>query len=101
MNTEEKVQVLKWIYSGRSYRDSLQQFGTHYPGRPLPALGTISNLVKKFEETGSVHRAEREPIYRVSTEETRTEVLGLFAANPKSSVLVRSAEYQSLLSTTF
>lgn len=51
---EEKVQMIKWIYSGTSYSETQRLFTVAFEGRPTPARSTILRLVRNFESTGSL-----------------------------------------------
>jgi hypothetical protein len=37
-NKEEKVNLVKWYYSGLSFRDMQATFPAFYPERPIPSL---------------------------------------------------------------
>lgn len=51
---EEKVFMVKTFYSGVSIRRVRDLFSVKFDNRPIPSIATISNYVRKFEESGSV-----------------------------------------------
>lgn len=51
---EEKLQLIKWIYSGNSYTETQQLFTVAFEDRPTPARSTILRVVQNFERTGSL-----------------------------------------------
>lgn len=51
---QEKLQIIKWIYGGNSYAETIQLFIAAYEDRPAPSKSTISRIHKDFETKGSV-----------------------------------------------
>lgn len=48
-STSEKIAIVKWYYAGNSSRKVSDMFAVHYPDRPIPAISTITRIIKKFE----------------------------------------------------
>lgn len=82
--TDERVELI-FIYAktGMSLRRAAQAFQDKFPQRPKPAPITISRLVKRFRQTGSV-RNQRPKGYKknATSEETTTAVLALAETAP-------------------
>lgn len=53
---EEKVNFIKWYYSGLSFRDIRATFPAFYPERPIPSLNTLHRIVSYFETNGTVNQ---------------------------------------------
>lgn len=90
--TEERIQIVKWVLSGNSYRNTKELFRRKYPERPIPSCSTISHVVKKFSETGSVLNRKHNRMCTVVTEENRTNTQAFVEVNPHSSIRQLSAE---------
>lgn len=53
---EEKVNFIKWYYSGLSFRDIQATFAGFYPERPILNLNTLNRIVRHFETNGTVNK---------------------------------------------
>ena len=52
---KEKVQIIKWFYSGCSRKEIVQNlFPGTFPDSEVPCERTITNILNRFEKTGSV-----------------------------------------------
>lgn len=51
---EEKIQIIKWYYSGGSADEVVGRFVFEFPDRPIPTTQTVLNLARKFETHGCV-----------------------------------------------
>ena len=71
---EERIQIVL-LYAKFENFSEVQRQWTNYFNTPEPDRRTISNLVNKFKETGSVHDRERSGRPRsVVTEETKQSI---------------------------
>ena len=50
----EKIQIVKWYFQNRSYRDIQTIFPQTFVNRPIPSLSTISRVINNFETHGCV-----------------------------------------------
>lgn len=50
----EKIQIVKWYFQNRSYRDIQTIFPQTFVNRPIPSLPTISRVINNFETHGCV-----------------------------------------------
>ena len=57
-SVEEKIQIVLLNAKYGSFIDVRRQWKNHFATKP-PCDETISNVVRKFKETGSVHDLER------------------------------------------
>lgn len=55
-SVEEKLMFVKWYYGGNSMQQVRQMFSVKFPERQVPSKQTISNTIKRLEETGSVNK---------------------------------------------
>lgn len=80
----EKVQIIKWIYSGSSQINIMNDlFPAAFPLSPVPNQSTISRLVARFEETGSVLARKRPGRPKTATSEiVSTNVLAAVEVLP-------------------
>lgn len=51
---EEKVQIIKWLYSGSTPHEIPNRFSSAFEDRPVPSAETAYSIIKKFEATGCV-----------------------------------------------
>ncbi|XP_069680304.1 high mobility group protein DSP1-like [Periplaneta americana] len=93
-SVSERVHILKtYIRENKSYDATRENFRCKFPGRPVPSRETMLNLVKRFNETGSVNDWEsRQP--RALAEEKLDEV----GAAPRAA-LERSSRRSRRLAT--
>ena len=82
----EKVQIIKWIYSGSSQNAIVQNlFPASFPQRPILTQSTISYLVKRFEETGSLLTRKRSGRPKTATaEDVSTNIMAAVEIQPHS-----------------
>lgn len=82
----ERTEIVGLCVEGNSFRVAAAVFNDRYPNRQPPlAHGTISNLWRKFTETGSVHDLPRtgRPS-KVRNENVVANVLNLVNQNPRT-----------------
>lgn len=51
-SVEERVQIIKWYYSGCTVEEIIGRFIFMFENRPVPASTTIKDMVHRFENTG-------------------------------------------------
>ena len=89
--TEEKVAVVKWVFSGNSLRQTRDLFSVMFENRPIPSVSTIGRIVKSFETTGCVnlthkkHEPNEENFVPVN-QDSEILVLAAVEVNPNTSV---------------
>lgn len=81
---EEKLQIIKWCYSGQSYRKIRDLISVMWSHRQIPSKTTIESFIKKFEKTGTFNFNKQE-INNVSYN-NEENVLALIEANPTLSL---------------
>ncbi|XP_066587659.1 uncharacterized protein [Prorops nasuta] len=52
MDTKQKIQIVKWYYSGNSIKKIIELFTREYNDSPHPSTSSVFRLIKKFEATG-------------------------------------------------
>ena len=78
----EKTEIVKWYAIYQNAAEVARQFHSCFDRTP-PATKTILNLVKKFDETGSLEDKPRSGRPRsISTDENKERVLEAFEENP-------------------
>lgn len=94
MNLEEKVQIIKWIYGGNSQNRVVRElFPAKFPDRQVPRQCTVSKLVSRFEQTGSVLPRKRTGRPKsATTEETSIDLIAAIKVQPHSSLRQISLE---------
>lgn len=80
-STEEKIEIIKWYYSGSTAQEIVGRFAFSFENRPIPCESTIFNIIKKFETAGCVVNCKKcahhneEPVVRpLSEERERREI---------------------------
>lgn len=90
---EEKVQIVKWVYTGNSHRETCRRFATTYPNRPRPAHTTVGRIISRFENTGTVcSRFIAPDIINPAVHDREIDIMAAVRANPNISVRQLSAE---------
>lgn len=84
--TAEKVQIVKWVYSGESYRNTAALFSALFEHPPIPSHTTIRRIVQRFEATGSVNTQPRQVAEEHDHEADEIGILAAVNANPNDSV---------------
>lgn len=51
---QEKIQIVKWCYSGQSSAQIIDSFMEKFVGRPIPSITTIRRIINNFETHGCV-----------------------------------------------
>lgn len=51
---EERIQIIKWYYSGSTAQEVIGRFIFSFENRPVPAVQTVLNIVHKFESIGCI-----------------------------------------------
>jgi transposase len=67
----QRVFVVEHYLASRSYSTSQNEFSETFPDSPVPNKSTISRLVNRFRDTGSVqdrNRSGRPPVLSEDTE---------------------------------
>lgn len=67
----ERIEIVLQHAQGLSYHKIADHFAAAYPGRPIPSVTTIRNMVKKFRETGTINinpKKVRHPTRQISEE---------------------------------
>lgn len=63
---DEKIQIVKWFYSGNSLRVVRDLFNARFENRPVPSVTTIRRIVTNFESKGCLsyanHKRTRRPV---------------------------------------
>lgn len=78
---EEKVQIIKWYYSGESADGVVGRFAFAFENRPVPSPQTVLNIAHKFEESGCVTECTKcAPHQRTLTEQQITRNISICAA---------------------
>ena len=90
----EKVQIIKWFYSGCSRTEIVQNlFPGTFPDSEVPSERTITYIVNRFEETGSVLPRKRPGRPKTATtEEVSTNILAAVEVQPHSTTRVLSLQ---------
>lgn len=94
---EEKVQIIKWFYSGNSYIETQRLFIAAYEDSPIPSRSTIGRIVQRFEKTGSVWNCRCRNMQRrnrVNQEREVRDVMICAAAEENSSLSSRQIAEQ-------
>lgn len=85
--------VLMYARVGASLNEVSQRFHAKYPEAHVPSISTISSIVKKFKETGSVLDKKPPGRPRSSTDDNNaTNVLAMYRRSPIKSQKKASAE---------
>lgn len=90
--TAEKVQVIKWVYGGESYRNASALFAALFNDRPIPSPSTISRIVRLFEDTGSVNKPTRGEVEEERNVANEINILAAVNLDPNISVRQISAD---------
>ncbi len=86
MSSSERIEIAKWYAIHQNAAEVTRQFQYRYDRTP-PSRKHILNLVRKFDETGSVQDAIRSGRPRsVKTEENKERVRAAFQENPTTSL---------------
>ena len=83
--TEEKIQIIKWSYNGKSTRKICELFRRNYENRPVPNQSTISRIIRNFEQSGCVNYQHCNRGKRQLKEHNVTDILARIALEPTSS----------------
>lgn len=84
----EKVQIIKWSYSGNSTRQIRNLFEICFENRPIPNRSTITRILNNFEKNccaNSDHILKHKQVLCVK-ENDAIDLLARIEAGPKSSV---------------
>jgi len=86
LSTSERIEILKWYAVHQNAGEVAPQFQQYYDRTP-PTRTNILNLVRKFDETGSVEDEPRSGRPRsVSTDENKERVRAAFEESPATSL---------------
>jgi transposase len=95
-STEEKIQILHFYRANQSIRNVRDAFSVNYPDRPIPSIGTICNIISKFNNHGCVeykHHKRNRTSY-VLTEENKFNILCYVEENPMASLRMTSNYFE-------
>lgn len=81
---DEKIEILHFYERGNSLRNVRDLFSAKYPDRPIPAISTISAIIKKFNSEGCLvdNHVKSAKMAHVITEELELNVLCYMEENP-------------------
>ncbi|CAF0945368.1 unnamed protein product [Rotaria sordida] len=86
LSTSERIEIVKWYAMYQNAGEIARQFQQCYDRTP-PTRKNILNLVRKFDETGSVEDESRSGSPRsVSTDENKERVRAAFEESPGTSL---------------
>ncbi len=92
LSSSERIEIVKWYAIYQNAAEVARQFQHHYDRSP-PTRENILNIVRKFDETGSIKDEPRSGRPRsVSTDENKERVRAAFEASPETSTRRASLE---------
>jgi hypothetical protein len=101
LSIEERVKIVFLYAEFKNFHEVQRQWKNHF-ATPKPHVTTMSNIVKKFEQTGSVHDLQRPgQVSSVLTEETIQEVEKMLIDNPNTSVRAGASDMRISPSSFF
>lgn len=56
---EERVQIIKWFYSGCTVDEIIGKFIFTFENRPVPVRATIQNIIHSFEKSGCTQNCSK------------------------------------------
>ncbi len=83
---KQRIYLLERYLATKSYSDTITAFTAEYEDAQVPNKSSISWLVKKFRETGSVMNAPKNQTRTVFTPEKVEEIGATFSDTPHSSI---------------
>src|SRR5207249_8093217 len=86
MERDELIEIVKWVYSGRSYRQIQNLFPANFPGRPVASISSISRTITRFESTGSVENLTKSRLSTVNEPDNQAAILAAIEVNPHTSI---------------
>ena len=101
LTTEERVKIILLHAKFENFEEVRYQWKNHFPSQP-PSPNTIRSLVKKFEETRSVHDRDRSGrSCSVVTEDAVKKVEEIFIDNSNTSIRVGARELETSKSSFY
>ena len=92
-SVEDREELLKIYFSGKSLRETVIEFQNRYPGREkYPSFQAVSKLIKKFNQTGSVQNKKKTQPNTVLTESNVINFLANVQGNPIKGIKKRASE---------
>lgn len=85
----EKVQIVKWYFQGKSYRQIHESFPEAFENRPIPCLKTIFRILQNFETHGCVSPQKHKKQELVNEERELKEALICVTAEQDPTVTSR------------
>jgi len=87
----EKVTMIKWYYSGNSFRATADMFAVNYPDRPVPSKSTVRSVIQRFEKEGTaIHNCKcSRPIAVAEEQENNTDLEILLHVEENSGLSTR------------
>lgn len=85
---QEKVQIIKWLYSGSSLRATRDLFAVTFENRPIPCINTIHRILRNFEEHGCLSPANHKrtpPPRNVNQEMQEVRICAAVEEDPRQS----------------
>lgn len=92
---EEKIAIVHWHLSNNSLRQVRDLFSVHYPDRPIPSIGSIHNMIRKFNVDGCIvnFHKKRVKTCHVLTEEMQLNILCYAEENPITPLRIIAKEF--------
>lgn len=88
-HVNEKVQIVKWHYGGRSMGEINRIFNETFPNRPSPSVTTIRRIIKNFEKHGCVSPRSHKQVVPVNDQEEIRDINILAAVNADPTLFSR------------
>lgn len=86
MSYTKEERIFLVFHNCQSLKQIAESFSNKFPNRPVPSQSTISRLLKKFNETGSVQNLKKSRRNKPATgEELETAVLARVSLSPMDS----------------
>src|SRR5437763_136730 len=93
LEQEQKIFLVETYLQCKSYNSTLREFEILFGRKNRPCRKTISNLVKKFQDTGSVQDLPRKRISTVLTETMRSKIMENVKNSPTKSLRKRAQRF--------
>lgn len=102
LSWEEKLEILR-LSDRNSYREAALIFNRNHPERLRPlSHGAVSNIKKKMETTGTLHRKKRTAVRSmISSPFFKHRLLAYFQRNPHSSLSAAANFFEISKSTVY
>ena len=98
---DERVFIIESYFAYKSYKRVKDKFRLKFPNSAVPNNTTITRLINKFRETGSVQDRKSTGRPSVLTEQVLDNVKQRLTASPRKSLRKLSVQAGLSLSSTF